>query len=692
MIDLANTLEAGRQCHTQGDFPKAELLYRQVLRADPYNAEAAYLLGSSCQAQGRLPEALSNLQKALTIRPHYAEAHNARALIFAAKGDVNEALEALGQALRLKPDYAEAHLNLGVTLAREKRLDEAIAAWRQAVRCKPDYAEAILNLARALEQQGKIDEAIPAYQRLAALRPEDAAAHNTLGLLLARRGRTTEAAAAFRHAIKLDPNHAGFHNNLGVALSELGRPFDCLEHFETALRLNPDHAEAHKSRALTWLHLGDFERGWVEYDWRLKCKGFAPRNYRQPVWDGTALEGRRILVYTEQGLGDSFQFIRYAPLLAERGALVTVECPASLVAMLRTCPGIAHVVAQGSPLPDFECHASLMSLPRHVGTTLASVPANIPYLSANPELVERWRRELSSVKAFKVGVVWQGSPTNDADVRRSFPLKSVAVLAGIPGVQLYSLQKGKGMEQLADVVGDVPIIDLGMTLLYRGKETGDRRQETGGGSEESGSRRNVMRRAPRRDPRRAPGLHLFANCISSVSCLLSPPYASLRTSPKYYPRGHWRRLQSLQDRRRAVLDLADAGRAIGAWFQVDRLPRLGGHDRRQTLRSQLGRLDLDRLPGRPGRRHEIGALGRKVDRAGREIDREGDHARDQKQEQPDRIQRHHAGVKVADGLSAPLRIQNRAAGRQLQCQENGQAFVNDTFRCYCGHVESQFVC
>jgi tetratricopeptide (TPR) repeat protein len=466
MSNLANTLDSGRQCHTQGDVPKAELLYRQVLRADPYNAEAAFLVAVACKDQGKMTDALAHLHKALGIRPNYVEALNARALIQVAKGEAREAMEDLRQALRFRPDYAEAHHNLGVTLAREKRLDEAIAAMRQAIRFKPDYADACMNLARALEEQGKIDEAISAYKRALPLRPQDATAHNSLGLLLAKRGKTSEAAEEFRQAITIKPDHASSHNNLGVALSEMGEPADSLEHFEAALRLQPDHAEAHKSRALTWLHLGDYERGWTEYEWRLKCKGFAPRLFRQPVWDGTSLEGKRILLYTEQGIGDTFQFIRYVPLLAERGALVAVECPGSLVSILRTCPRIAHVVAHGAPLPDFECHAPLMSLPRLVGTTLANVPAKIPYLSASAELVERWRRELGVVKAFKVGIVWQGNPGNGADGRRSFPLKSIAPLGGIPGVQLFSLQKGKGTEQLADVIGDLPIIDLGGRLDF----------------------------------------------------------------------------------------------------------------------------------------------------------------------------------------------------------------------------------
>jgi tetratricopeptide (TPR) repeat protein len=467
MPNLATILDDARRHHQGGEFAKAEQLYRQVLRADPFNAEAAYLLGTTCQAQRRLPEALTHFQQALRIRPHFAEAHHARALMYGAQGDLKEALEGLRQAVRLKPDFTEAHHNLGVTLARERRLDEAVAAFREAVRQRPAYAEALLNLARALEELARPDEAIPVCQALLALRPDDAPNHNSLGLLLVKRGRTAEAADVFRRALTLDPKGAGYHNNLGAALAELGRSGEALECFEEAVRLAPEHAEAHKSRAMTWIQMGEFERGWAEFEWRWKCKDFSPRTYRQPLWDGTPGAGR-ILLYNEQGYGDTIQCVRYAQLVRQRATAVVLECPAALVPLLCTCPAVDEVVPAGAPLPDFDCHTPLMSLPHLLRTTLATVPANVPYLSADADLVERWRRELAPVGAFKVGVVWQGSPDNGADYRRSFRLTSLALLAAVPGVELFSLQKGAGAEQLADVVGEFRVTDLASRLDLRG--------------------------------------------------------------------------------------------------------------------------------------------------------------------------------------------------------------------------------
>jgi hypothetical protein len=226
------------------------------------------------------------------------------------------------------------------------------------------------------------------------------------------------------------------------------------------VEISTEYAEAHKNRGMNLLHLGDFEHGWREFEWRWRCKDFRKRAFRKPAWDGSSLRGQRILLYTEQGIGDTFHFIRYAPLLAERGAEVILECPGGLTALLKSCPGVKKVVAHGAPLPDFDCHAPLMSLPRLLGTTVETIPASVPYLSADKALIERWRRELSTVRAFKVGIGWQGNPQNGTDYRRSIPLEQFAILANIPGVQLFGLQKGYGTDQLAKVIGDFPIIDL----------------------------------------------------------------------------------------------------------------------------------------------------------------------------------------------------------------------------------------
>jgi tetratricopeptide (TPR) repeat protein len=466
---LATTLDDACRRHSLGELPAAEKLFRQVLRADPFNVEAAYRLASIYRSQDRVPDALTQLVNVLRTQPDFAEAHHAKGMIFASKGDLDEALESFRHAVTHKPSFPEAHFDRGVTFVRAKRINEAVAAFQQAILYRSDYPEALLQLARAYETQDKIDQAIDTYRSLLLLRPEDGDVYNSLGLLFAKIKRPGEAVKEFRKALAKDSTQAGYHNNLGAALAESGNPKEAIEHFEAAVRINPQHAEAHKSLGMTLLQLGDFERGWQEYEWRWKCKGFTPRKLKSPQWDGTALSGRRILLYTEQGIGDNLQFIRYAQSVRARGGVVLVECPRALVPLFQTCPDVAEVIAQGTDLPEFNCHAPLLSLPLLLGTTLNTVPAHVPYLAADGEQLNRLERELAPMNAFKVGIVWQGSKTNLQDHRRSIPLHFFGMLAQVPGVELFSLQKGHGVEQLAKIADQFRVIDLGSKLDSNGE-------------------------------------------------------------------------------------------------------------------------------------------------------------------------------------------------------------------------------
>src|SRR5262249_46945800 len=195
--------------------------------------------------------------------------------------------------------------------------------------------------------------------------------------------------------------------------------------------------------AVVWLLLGKFAEGWPEYEWRWRCKRFAvaARPFRQPLWDGSRLDGRTILVHTEQGYGDILQFVRYAALVKQRGGTVLLASPAALPPLLASCAGLDRLLPQGMPLPAFDVHAPLLSLPGILRTTLDTIPHSVPYLSAESARVEHWRRELSALPGFKVGINWRGNPKNPYDRYRSMRLEQLALLATVPGVQLVSLQK-----------------------------------------------------------------------------------------------------------------------------------------------------------------------------------------------------------------------------------------------------------
>jgi tetratricopeptide (TPR) repeat protein len=447
-----------------GRWADAVECYEKVLRLRPDYAEAHNNLGVAYRRQDQFDRAAACYREALRLRPDYAEAQNNLGDALQAQGRTEEAAACYRAALRLRPDYPEAHTNLGTVLVKMERTDEAIAHHREALRLKPDLVGAHSNLGNALLALRKYDEAEGCYREALRLNPEYAEAHYNLGLALAEQGHLDEAVASYREALRLRPDYVEACDNLGNALVAQGKTDEAMASYDEILRRRPDSPEAHMSRALALLVKGDFAEGFQEYEWRWRCREFGGPPYTKPLWDGSPLEGRTVLLHAEQGLGDTLQFCRYTPLVRQRGGRVVLACPKSLTRLLATLPGVDRVVAQGGELPDFDCYAPLLSLPRLFGTTRDHVPTEVPYLSADPDLVEHWRRELAPVRGFKVGIAWQGNPKYKADRLRSIPLAKFEALARVPGVQLISLQKGPGTEQLAATADRFRVIELGSRL------------------------------------------------------------------------------------------------------------------------------------------------------------------------------------------------------------------------------------
>ena len=323
------------------------------------------------------------------------------------------------------------------------RIDEALASYEQALRLHPDNAVAHNNKGIALARQGKLSEAVAAFRQTLRLQPNYVKAYSNLGTALLKLGRLEEAAANCRQALRLLPTHADAHNNLAVVLGEQGKFDEALASYAKALRCKPDFADVHRNRAMIWLLQGRFKRGWAEYEWRWQCKDSLLSSLPKPPWDGASLSGRRILLLAEQGFGDTMQFIRYARLLNQRGGKVIMVCQEPVLPLLVGCSGVDQLLAQDTPLPDFDVYAPLMSLPRILkhGPGHPS-PRTCPTCSPTRNGPRR-RRELSPVGAFKIGIAWQGRPTYQGDHLRSIPLGRFGCLAALPGVQLFSLQKGQ---------------------------------------------------------------------------------------------------------------------------------------------------------------------------------------------------------------------------------------------------------
>jgi Flp pilus assembly protein TadD len=376
-------------------------------------------------------------------------------------GQCAEAAACDEQALRLRPAYAEAHNNLGVALAEQGQLTAALPYYEQAIRLNSGVCEAHFDLGNALGELGRFDEAVASYHRALHLRPDWPEAAINLGLAYAAQGRYDQAVGSLEQALRLRATDAAAHCNLGLVLEAAGRLAEAVAHYDQAAQFRPDSARAHFLGAQLRLLLGDLERGWAGYEWRWKLPEMVPRPLPQPLWDGSPLAGRAILLWTEQGLGDTLQFIRYASPVKRRGGRVIVECSESLWPLLSRCPGIDCLTAPGAPAPDCDVQAPLLSLPGIFGTSLATIPAEIPYLFAEDTRVEHWRRHLGPADGLRIGITWQGNPDYPADVHRSFPLAHFACVARIPGVRLLSLQQGPGHEQLGRATHDFAVTDLG---------------------------------------------------------------------------------------------------------------------------------------------------------------------------------------------------------------------------------------
>jgi tetratricopeptide (TPR) repeat protein len=437
--------------------------FEQVLRLRPDYAEAHNNLGAALRHQGKWSEAVARYQHALRLRPNYPDAHNNLGDALQGLGRLEEAAQSYRRALQLRPNFPEAHTNLGNVLARLERPDEAVAAHREAIRLRPGYAEAHSNLGNALVGQRRYAEAEACYRESLRLKPDYAEAHHNLGTALAEQGRLAEAEACYREALRLKPEYIDACGNLATALIAQGKSEEAAAVYDRILAYKPDSPDTHMSRAMALLGMGMWEEGWKDYEWRWRSPEFGGMPYSQPQWDGSEQPGRTILVHAEQGLGDTILSVRYVPLVKRQsGATVILACPKALSRLLAGFGGADRVVEQGSALPPFDYHAPLMSLPAIFHTTPDTVPADIPYLHADPTLVEQWRRELPPGREFRVGIAWQGNPRFPADRQRSIPLARFAPLAAVEGVRLYSLQKGFGSEQLREV--SFPVVDLAPRL------------------------------------------------------------------------------------------------------------------------------------------------------------------------------------------------------------------------------------
>lgn len=341
---------------------------------------------------------------------------------------------------------------------RAGRLPEAIAVYNRLLQQFPFNAELHNNIGVALRSLGRFDAAIAHYRQSLALEPGNAAHHSNLGNALRSVNRCEEALQHHFRSVALSDSYVEGFFNLGLTLRDMGRLEEALGCFQRALQLAPDNVRSRVEIAVTRLMRGDLQAGFAEYEERRRLPDHLQPEFREPAWSGEDLTGKRLLIYPEQGLSDALQFVRYAPELRARGATVVTLVQPLLRDLLRDSGLVDVVVGEGEPLPGFDCHVSMLSLPALLGTNAANVPASIPYLRA-PER-SRIRIGAHARTKLKVGVFWAAMPGHPLDRQRSCPLSEFLTLADNPEVLLFSLQGGaaqKEIEQLgaASLVHDV---------------------------------------------------------------------------------------------------------------------------------------------------------------------------------------------------------------------------------------------
>lgn len=485
----------GLVLHRQGDSAAAADFIGRAIGENPGDPHYHNNLGSVLKAEGRLGEAVACFRQAAALGDDYAEAVYNLGNALSQLGQADDAEAAYREALRMVPDNADALNNLGTLYKEQGRLAEAEKCLRDAIGLAPEDAHPWLNLGLTLGELGRVNDSLEVLMRAVELAPAMAQAHVALADAYRSAGRLESALACYRRGLDIDADFTDAHTNLGAALLISGRPRDAVPHFKRAAELNPGHVAVHENLVKAYLNAGQaedavatyrdlvaahpgnagihaqygicllltgrLEQGFREYEWRWKTDEFVSDRFPQPLWDGSPLDGKTILLRAEQGLGDLIQFVRYVPLVAARGGRVVLECYAPLASLFSGLDGAEKVIVRGEQVPPFDVQVPLVSLPLIFGGDVDSLPADVPYLKTPESNSEAWLALSGGDDGFRVGLVWAGSPDHPNDSNRSMLADLYGPLLSVPDVGFYSLQTGDRVSQLERWDQDGRIGDLG---------------------------------------------------------------------------------------------------------------------------------------------------------------------------------------------------------------------------------------
>ena len=442
--------------HQAGRLQQADACYRQALALDPAHVDSLHLIGVIAHDLGQNEVAVEAIGRAVALRPLHPAAQYNLGNALRDLGRVAEAEVAYRQALQLHPDLAEAHYNLGNLRLAADRPAEAERDYRAAIRLRPDQPVWHYNLGNTLRALFRAEDAVACYRAALSHKPDYPEALNNLGNALRDLDRPAAAEACYRDALRVQPGFIDAQANLAVLLGTGDRYDEAEQACRAVLRLAPDHAVAQANLGALLLRAGRLMEAWPHYEarWRIGPSiGLRPRDFVQPRWTGEPLDGRVLLIHAEQGFGDTIQFCRYVAMAAQRGRVV-LEVQPPLLRLLSDLPGIERIVAAGDPLPEFDLHCPLLSLPGVFGTALDTIPGVVPYLAAKSSATAAWRDRLAALPGLRIGLAWAGNPARHVamaqavDRRRSITLEHLAPLADIEGVSFVSLQKGEAAGQV----------------------------------------------------------------------------------------------------------------------------------------------------------------------------------------------------------------------------------------------------
>lgn len=460
---IKQALASAIQFHQAGNLAAAESIYNDILLHHPRQADALHLLGTIALQHGEFAYAETLLTQAVDANKKVPQFQLNLAHALKGQNQLDRAAKHYALALRLKPDFAEAHLCLGNLFLQQANYDDAIKHLKSAVALSKS-ALAHYNLGTAYLQSGDASSATTHFKKALVMDGNLTAAHLNLGEALCQLGDNAEARRHFEHVLAVTPNSAEAHLGLGNVLYQDNEITQAMTQFEQAIALQPDFAFAHMNLAHGYLKTGNLKDGWREYAWRLKVARSSIADI--PQWDGSPLNGKRLLIMAEQGAGDTIQFARYLPMIRDKAAGETVfACHRSLIKLLTP-------IAAASPIVELEkidrkmaadhgidCQINLMSVPLLFNTEIETIPMRSAYLQADPQLSQHWCQRTSAVDNLKIGIAWTGNPANGNNRYRSFNPEYLARLATLPGITLFNLQKELS-KKTGKTIPAVPLIDF----------------------------------------------------------------------------------------------------------------------------------------------------------------------------------------------------------------------------------------